>query len=297
MTNDLRTDPALKRPAPPGMLGTVVTEGRRRRRRNLTAAAASGLTLAAVVAVTTFVGQADMSTLRTEVPAGQTPSSAPHETEEPGGVVTRDYPLSPFTGIDLSGGLEVTIRQGAHQAVRVTAQRDLLHEVAVEASGGRLDVSHARAIAKADPIRVDITVVSLKDLDVRAGVVVQLIDLGDRVDRHVSLTGGSSLSGTLAAASLTLDLQGGAAVQLAGSTDSLSVVAAGGVQLHLASLRAATAALDLSAGVNASVQVTDTLSPVTLSSGSVLLLTGPAAVGATNIDSSSVLRRATSPSR
>lgn len=282
MTNDLRTDPALKRPAPPGMLNTVVTEGRRRRRRNLTAAAASGLTLAAVVAVTTFVGQADMSTLRTEVP---------------GGVVTRDYPLSPFTGIDLSGGLEVTIRQGAQQAVRVTARRELLHEVAVEASGGRLDVSHARAVANADPIRVDITLASLKNLDVRAGVVVQLIGLGDRIDRHLSLTGGSSVSGTLAAASLTLDLQGGAAVQLAGSADSLSVIAAGGVQLQLASLRAATATLDLSGGVNASVNVTDTLSPVTLSSGSVLLLTGPAVVGASNIDSSSVLRRATSPRR
>lgn len=297
MTHELRTDPALKRPAPPGMLDTVVTEGRRRRRRTLAAAATSGLTLAAVIAVTTVVGHADTSTLRTELPAGQTPSSAPHETEQPGGVVTRDYPLSPFTGIDLSGGLEVTVRQGARQAVRVTARRDLLHEVAVEASDGRLDVSHFRAVAKADPIRVDITLASLKSLDVRAGVVVQLIDLGDRVDRHLSLTGGSSVSGTLAAASLTLDLQGGAAVQLAGSADSLSVVAAGGVQLRLASLRAATAALDLSGGVNASVHVTDALSPVTLSSGSVLLLTGSPVVGASNVDSSSVLRRATSPRR
>lgn len=167
--------------------------------------------------------------------------------------------LSPFTKVELAGGTNVTITEGARQRVVVHADSNLLDHVTTRVSGGRLVVGNTTGgfTAKA-PMDVAVTVPQLEALALTGGGVL------DAQDVH--------------AGTLTLTLSGGGLTQVSGTAGSLSVLLTGGGAAQLGQLVAQNARVRLSGAGLVVVNATNSLDATLAGAGSILYSGNPAHV-------------------
>ncbi|MEW1955435.1 DUF2807 domain-containing protein [Terrabacter sp. NPDC080008] len=168
-----------------------------------------------------------------------------------GDVVSRSRSVGDFTEVQAGGGISLTLAQGPH-AVVVTAQPNLVDITRTEVSGSRLTVDTTSGFASPDGITVAVTVPRLTVLE---------------------LSGGASASGNAGrAGTLTVQMSGGARTTVSGTVTRLDLHASGGAIPALGDLHATTAAVDLSGGVVATLDVTQSVTG-SASGGVVLILT------------------------
>ena len=161
-----------------------------------------------------------------------------------GNIITRDYPLSGFTGISACCGFKVTVAGGDAFHVSVTADDNIVEVLSVRQEGGTLYLELDRS-----------KTISIQSNRLEAAVTMPSL-------QRVDLSGGSRL-----------DL-----AQPAPQADSFTMTGSGGSTTDLSAMAAQKASVTLSGGSHATLKVTGSLD-YDLSGGSQLRFTGNPKVG------------------
>jgi hypothetical protein len=182
---------------------------------------------------------------------------------------TREVPS--FTGVELAGGNNVTVRVGGERSVVVRGDDNLLSRITTEVEDGHLVVGQTPgSFETTSPTRVEVSVPSLDD---------------------VTLSGSGILSVTgIEAENATVTLSGSGIVRASGTAIRLDVDVPGAGEADLREL----VARDVSAVVSGSglvlVSATESLDASVLGSGAVLYSGDPADVKTSITGSGAVIR-------
>jgi hypothetical protein len=131
-----------------------------------------------------------------------------------GVAATQTRHVAPFTGVDLAGSNEVTIRAGGTQAVVVHADDNLLDHVTTEVSSGTLAVGNTSgSFTTRSPMRVEITVPSIRALTL-SGSGLMVASAVDAPQLKVTLSGSGLLRIDGTATRLDASLSGSGDAQL-----------------------------------------------------------------------------------
>ena len=168
-----------------------------------------------------------------------------------GQVESETRQVSGFTGIELSGIGEVTIEQGATEALTIEADDNVLPALTskVEDSVLELGTKPRTTVRTRNPIRYRVTV---KDLT------------------SIELSGSGSVSGAdLRANALRVDISGSGTVDLAGSADQQEVEVSGSGRYEAAELPSRSVTIEISGSGKATVAASEQLRVEISGSGTV----------------------------
>lgn len=168
--------------------------------------------------------------------------------------------LPAFTGVDLAGGLQATVRQGAPGLV-LEGDDNIVSLYEVKVDGETLEV-HPRngvSLSPSRPVKALITLPVLRKVEASGGVDV-LVESGVEKDLALDLSGGVELkAGALALASLKIDASGGVQLELSGTADSVDLELSGGVHVDAPALAAKQVTLDASGGCDLDLTATEAI--------------------------------------
>ena len=200
-----------------------------------------------------------------------------------------------FTGVSTESGIDVEVTTSADWAVEVSADRQVVDRIVVELRGSTLWIglregTLARARWLASQARVSIAMPSLEQLEAAGGSQARLALRQPGRNLAVVLSGGSSLSGSLACAGLSITASGSSVAELTGSADPVILAAADRSRLKLTGLETRSMDVILSGGSTAAVAVSTRLT-VGASGGSGLSFRGDARVERQDLSDGSWVRK------
>jgi len=200
-----------------------------------------------------------------------------------------------FTGVTTGWGIDVEIATGPAWSVELVADRQVIDRIVVETRGptlwiGLREGAFARARWLAAQARVSIAMPGLDRLEASGGSSARLAVAQPGRNLTAVITGGSSLSGRLVCAGLSLSAQGSSVAELTGSADPAILAATDRSRLKLAGLDTGSTDAVLSGGSTAAVSVSRRLT-VTASGGSGLSFRGDARVERQDLSGGSWLRK------
>jgi hypothetical protein len=174
-----------------------------------------------------------------------------------------------FDRIEVGSGIHVAIRIGPAEDLELRAQENVLGAIATDVEGSTLIIDAREDFTSVDPVTVTIVVPVLHGISMSGGAQARIDDLE--------------------AASIAIDIRGGASATLVGTADAVELTADGGAVAHLQDLITRSLVLNLSGGaaamVNATVAVTGSAS-----GGSSLTVVGDADVQVETSGGSQVVR-------
>ena len=174
-----------------------------------------------------------------------------------GPVTSETREVGAFSRIEATAGIRVVVRIGPSEAVKVTAQENLLPVVATDLRGDTLSIEASEDFTTLEPVTVT--------------VVVPALD-------GITLSGGAqAVIDGLDAESLELRIRGGAQVTAAGSVGSVALHADGGATAGLEDLSARVATVSMEGGATATLTASDEVTG-TAAGGSRLTVLGDADV-------------------
>jgi hypothetical protein len=170
--------------------------------------------------------------------------------------------LSGFTGIDVSGGINVDIRIGDEFHVEVDSDEDV-EDIITELRGDTLHLKVDRETFwdgnGYDDYNALIVMPALTELEASGGSDVRVIGTVTGDEFELSASGGSDIEVDLAVNELDVSLSGGTDVELSGTANSATVRSSGGSDLDARDLQVKDAELRASGGADLEITVLETL--------------------------------------
>jgi len=179
-----------------------------------------------------------------------------------GSVTEETREVGSFSEIDFSGIGEIVVTLGDVESLTIEAEENLLPYMETYNRGKTLviKIQEGVNITPTEPIRFDITVVSLDAIDVSGVGNVSLPELeSDNFSVSISGVGGIEIDG-LYAGRLTADMSGlGDLTVTSGSVDSQKIDISGGGKYSAAQLESREAEVSVSGVGSATVRASETL--------------------------------------
>lgn len=175
---------------------------------------------------------------------------------------TREFDLSGFTGIHVSGAFEVKVIQSDSFSVNVTAEEALFRNLRVSRDRDNLDVSHSRHIswrAQLSRPELVITMPVINELRLSGAVRAEITGFNSSDSFNMNLSGASAVSGDLSAGNVEFDLSGASRARLTGSATDALIKASGANHLDLQDFAVNNAAVKLSGASHATANVSGRL--------------------------------------
>ena len=187
----------------------------------------------------------------------------------------RTYVIEDFRKINVSEGIELTVRAGEVYRVEAEAsRRSLLRRLNIEKRGDTLEISQdvgwsLFSFGRRNRYTVEVDLPELTELAAASGAEVDA-DLVAVDSLEVSASSGADvrLDG-IDAKRLSLSASSGASIEADGSCGKVEMSASSGSDIEAADLTCADADLSASSGANIEVAVTDTLAGRVSSGGDV----------------------------
>ncbi|MES2518792.1 MAG: head GIN domain-containing protein [Bacteroidota bacterium] len=152
--------------------------------------------------------------------------------------------VSNFKAIHVSSGIDLYLKQGGTESVKVVGEKDKVEKVITENEGGTLKIYVESSKnwldfdwRKSKSVRVYITVKDLNLLSATGGADVYTENKLDLIKLDVKATGGSDIKLTLDADELTCATTGGSDVTLVGTATVFKASSTGGSDLKASNLR------------------------------------------------------------
>ncbi len=185
--------------------------------------------------------------------------AGPAQITGSGRLVTRDVPVSSFSGVALAGQGDVEVRQDTLQSVRIVADDNIIDRVLVSASDGVLTI--------------DMVPGQYHDITVRAEVSLVSLDL-------LSLSGAGSIVTTspVRTSSLSCTLSGAGSMSVNGSADDHALLISGAGSVHAFGLLAPHCSAVVSGTGTAEVYASSRLDATISGVGNVVYDGNPASV-------------------
>lgn len=143
----------------------------------------------------------------------------------------RNYSVSDFKGIDVSGGFDVTLVQGNSESVTLTAQENLFDNITVKVDNGTLKIYTRNNLMVTRQLKARITFKNIDNLKVSGGgdvisetpVNVEVLD--------VYISGGGDFSSVINSEELKCHISGGGDAEIGGKTKDFNLDISGGGNL------------------------------------------------------------------
>jgi hypothetical protein len=194
------------------------------------------------------------------------------------------FDLPPFTGIDISSGIDAVVSVGGAQSVRAESpNQDQLDELVVEVRDGTLtagtDWNLLDLLFFGDrQIKLHVTVPSLERASSSSGANVQVTGLtADTAVLNASSGADLDLVGA-AAAHFDIDVSSGADLNVEGSCETANAGSSSGATLRAERLTCAEVEIDVSSGADADVFASDAVTANASSGGDIIVHGNPPAV-------------------
>jgi hypothetical protein len=207
----------------------------------------------------------------------------------------RTVAASGFTAVSTGWGIDIEVATSGGWGVEVSADRQVIDRIVVEMRGttlwiGLREGTLARTRWLAGQARISIALPALEHLEAAGGSQARLAIAQPGRNLAVMLSGGSSLSGSLVCAGLSITASGSSVAELMGSADPVILAAADRSRLKLTGLETASMDAILSGGSTAAVAVSRRLT-VEASGGSGLSFRGDARVESQTLSGGSWVRK------
>lgn len=170
--------------------------------------------------------------------------------------------VSNFKGIRISSGIDLYIKQGNVESVRIMGDKDKLEKVKTEKEGDilRIYTGNSKGWFNFDfdwsnksPIKAYVTVKNLNSITATGGSDVFSEGKLDLIKLDVKATGGSDVKLDLDADELTCETTGGSDVTLSGTATVFKAMTTGGSDLKAKNLRTNFCSISSTGGSDAHV--------------------------------------------
>jgi hypothetical protein len=177
-----------------------------------------------------------------------------------GNVISRDFTVENFTGIDLSEPLDYTIVQGDKGLVRIETDDNLMDKVKTEVKNGILTVD-TRSLGGASSLKITIQVTNdLKSINTGGAATLKSMNVLKLTDLKIDASGASELKLELDVSDLVSDLSGAANLTLSGNAIRHTVKASGAADLKADDLQTSITDVSLTGASNAHINAKEKLS-------------------------------------
>lgn len=184
-------------------------------------------------------------------------------------VVTKDRQVENFTGIKVSTGIDVYLKQGETEKVSVEADDNIQEYILTEVRGGVLNVYTEATIRSAERKRVYVTVKEISSIRTSsAGDVFGESPIkSDRLELSASSAGSIKLD--VSAKEIKADISSSGDITLTGITDLLEADLSSAGDLNAYELNTREADVSVSSAGDADVNVTEKLTARASSAGDI----------------------------
>jgi RNA polymerase sigma factor (sigma-70 family) len=176
-----------------------------------------------------------------EQPGGEAIAAAPSAdadekaTKDTRKTVTKEFDVSGFSSVEVSGAFHVEFQQADKFKTLVTTDEDVMHLVQVKKDGDKLDIrldSEGRSI-NARTLKATISLPALTGVSLRGATHATAKGFKSSKDFKVVLAGASMLDGSVEAGKLSIQAEGASHIKLAGSAKEATLRAEGACHLQL----------------------------------------------------------------
>jgi hypothetical protein len=208
-----------------------------------------------------------------------------------GNVVSENRRTESFTSIHVSSGIDVYLRQGDNESVKVEADENLQEYILTEVRGGSLHVYTEANIREAERKRVYVTMKNITSIrtssagDVKGESKIKC----DRLKLSASSAGNINLDVT--ANEINVDISSSGDITLGGKTDFLEADLSSAGDLNAYDMEAKEANISASSAGDADVFVTDKITARASSAGDINYRGNPKYIDAHSSSAGGVHRR------
>ncbi|HET9430498.1 MAG TPA: head GIN domain-containing protein [Chitinophagaceae bacterium] len=173
-----------------------------------------------------------------------------------GNVITQDRNITAFTGVDVSGAIDVVLTQDSAFSVKVETDNNLQELIEVYKDGDVLRI-HNRRNFNLDPSEkttVYVAAPAFKQLEVSGASTLKTANMLSSTDWiRFKISGASKADMQLKAPNVEADVNGASSAVLRGETRDLTLEGSGASDIHAFELLSETARVDISGAANAEV--------------------------------------------
>jgi hypothetical protein len=181
--------------------------------------------------------------------------SSCHFTTGSGNIVSEKRTTSEFTGISVSGGIEVELKVGPVASVTIEADDNIIGHVETIVNEGILKIRTKNLHNTSNiHLKAYITAPAITSINTSGGSDVVVKDVL-KSDSKLSfeLSGGGSITAAVDAPDVDTDMSGGGTIKLTGRTKNYEAEVSGGGDLHSYDLMSENTKVSVSGGGSASV--------------------------------------------
>jgi hypothetical protein len=176
-----------------------------------------------------------------------------------GNVITRDFTVDDFTGIDLSEPMDYLIIQGDKNLVKIETDDNFMDKVKTEVRNGILAVD-TRSLGGASQLKVTIQVKDLRNITISGASTLKSENTLKSADLKIDASGAAEVKLEVNVENLESDLSGAAEIKLSGNAVHHSVKASGAADLKAEDLQTSTTEVHMTGASSAKIEAKDKLS-------------------------------------
>ena len=208
-----------------------------------------------------------------------------------GKVVTKERKTESFTGVKVSSGIDVYLKQGNNESVSVEADENLHEYIITEVRGGILNVYSEYNIREAERKRVYVTMKEVNSVKTTsAGDVTGESPINsDRLELSASSAGDIKLE--VHAKNINVDISSSGDISLSGETDMLRADLSSAGDLNAYDLKSREADVSVSSAGDADVYVSERITARSSSAGDINYKGDPKYVDAHSSSAGGIHRR------
>jgi hypothetical protein len=203
--------------------------------------------------------------------------------------VTRDYPITDFSRVEVQNAFDATIRQGDEFKVSVTVDDNLLDYLVVDKVGDTLVIrfDNRNAVSfRSNNQAAAITLPKLEGVKASGASAVRLMDVTSDGRFDAELSGASRLTGVLDAPELRLEESGASNALLNGTVPKVDLALSGASTSDLSHVLAQALSARVSGASSATVNASESLD-FDLSGASTLRYLGEPSISLQNVSGGS----------
>ena len=173
-----------------------------------------------------------------------------------GKITTQNRTVSSFTNVDVSGGIDVYIKQDSIRSVRIEADENLLEYVQVTVDGATLDIREEKGfnLRSTKGIKVFVSGPSFKHLEASGACnIYSENQINSAESIAINLSGACNVNMDLKTPKVNVDLSGAGTITLKGETKDFSVDGSGSTDVNCFDLLTENAHIEMSGAGNADV--------------------------------------------
>jgi hypothetical protein len=176
-----------------------------------------------------------------------------------GEVVKKKRTISSFNKINISGGYEILINQGADELLEIEADENLLELIETEVTNNTLFISSKQPIGRSESLKLYVTTVNLIDIDVSGAIELSNKGTFKSEKLNIEVSGAADINLDVNIESLTMSMSGASETNLTGEADNFEIELSGAGELEAEKLKTRNTSIDISGAGSATVYAKKTL--------------------------------------